>query len=61
MNFKIEISEQDVRKALLRYINETSPVEVKLYEIKIEVRSSQNFKSEWEKAAFRGVAEGTRS
>jgi hypothetical protein len=58
MKFRIELTEKDVRRIVAEYIQEMTGNNVVNPEyIKIEVKSKQNYKSEWEIAAFRAVYE----
>ena len=49
----IEISKKDMLLILTRAISEKIGREVKPQDIVIEVKSTQNYKSEWELADFR--------
>ena len=54
----IEIDEHDLRRIIFAYLAETlGDVEIDEQYIKIEVKSSQNYKAEWETAKFRAVYE----
>jgi len=55
MSIRIEISEKDVRKLVAEYIQEQTGTTVAPESVKIEVKSTQNYKSEWETAQFRVV------
>lgn len=58
MNIKIEISEEQLKTLICQSMQEKlGDVKVNPGHIKIEVKSKQNYKSEWEKAAFRAVLE----
>jgi len=54
MKVEIELTEEDVKKLVLAEIQRKSgDINLKLEDIKIEVKSKQNYKSEWEPADFR--------
>lgn len=54
----IEIDEQDLRRIIHEYLMKTlGEVQIDEQYIKIEVKSSQNFRAEWETAKFRAVYE----
>ncbi len=54
MNLNIEMSEEDLKKFILRYFQEKlGTLKLEPTDIKIEVKSKQNYKSEWEEASFR--------
>jgi hypothetical protein len=61
VKLKIEISEEDIRSILAKHINEKLHINAHEWldkdHVVIEVKSKQNWKSEWEKAAFRAVVE----
>ena len=50
---EIEIDEADLRSLIKKYLEEKLNFVFKDEEIKIEVKSKQNYKSEWEVAQFR--------
>jgi len=50
---EIEIDEADLRSLIKKYLEEKLNFAFKDEEIKIEVKSKQNYKSEWEVAQFR--------
>ncbi len=53
---KIVINEKELKDMVYKYIKSTlGKVNLKPDDIKIEVMSKQNFKSEWETAAFRAI------
>jgi hypothetical protein len=49
----LEISEPDLKKILSQYLTRLNGVEIAPNCISIEVKSKQNYKSEWESADFR--------
>lgn len=57
MKFKIEVDEKTVRTALREYLEEKYGVKIPDAELVIEVKSKQNYRSEWEPAAFRASFE----
>ncbi len=56
MHLRIELTEADLRKLVFRHVCEKlGSVGLIETDVKIEVKSKQNWKSEWEEAAFRAV------
>jgi hypothetical protein len=50
---KVALTEAEVMKAIAEYISRKTNVDVSPSALFVEVKSKQNFKSEWEKAAIR--------
>lgn len=59
MKIQIELDEKGLRALVLRHLSEKLNVELSEDDIVIEVRSKQNYKSEWERAAFRARVDKT--
>jgi ribosomal protein L25 (general stress protein Ctc) len=58
MKVRIELSEKDVRRLIREHLqNQVGDLPVTEDNITIQVKSTQNYKSEWEKADFRAVFE----
>lgn len=55
MKIRIELSEHDLKLLVQRHIEDQTGKPLKTNDLKIEVKSKQNFKSEWEEATFRAV------
>ena len=55
MQVKITITQEDVKIALVAYIREQFGFYTGEYDMLLEVKSRQNYKSEWEQADFRGT------
>lgn len=55
MDVKIEMSEKDIREAIYAWIKKEIGVGVDPVQVKIQVKSKQNYKSEWEEASFRAL------
>lgn len=53
MNIQVELGEEDLKKLVVKALSEIMNYEIKPSDITIEVKSKQNYKSEWEVAAFR--------
>jgi hypothetical protein len=53
MKYIIEIDETEIREVLSRYIAEKTGVKFAADKVPIEVKSKQNYKSEWEAATIR--------
>lgn len=56
---EIELDEQILKELVLEYLSDKLNVSLTIDQISIEVKSKQNYRSEWESAAFR--ARVTRS
>jgi hypothetical protein len=52
---KIEIDETTLRQLVINHLCGILNAEINPNEVSIEVKSKQNYKSEWEDAAFRAV------
>lgn len=58
MKIHIEISEKELRQLVFNHVCEIlGDVTIKEEDVKIQVKSKQNYKSEWESAAFRAVVD----
>lgn len=54
MRIQIELTEKEVRELVLAHIREQfAAEEITPEDVKIEVKSTQNYRAEWEPAAFR--------
>lgn len=53
MDLNIELNEKDVKQIVKDYLEEKLNRDIADLEISMEVKSKQNYKSEWETAAFR--------
>lgn len=60
MDIRVELSEKEIREAVYFYIKANMGIEVPMEAIKIQVKSKQNYKSEWEEAAFRAHFTATK-
>jgi hypothetical protein len=62
MNVKIEVSEKDLRALVLQHVQSiVGCLPITPEQVQIEVKSKQNYKSEWEEAAFRATLNITLS
>jgi hypothetical protein len=62
MKVRIEIDEQQLRSLVMRELeSKLGSLEFEEADVKIEVKSKQNWKSEWESAEFRAVVEVTHA
>ncbi len=58
MKLKIELDEKELKELVLDFIGrQIVDASISLKDVKIEVKSKQNWKSEWEEAEFRAVLE----
>jgi hypothetical protein len=57
MKINIEVDEKKVRELVFKYIASVlgEELELKPDDVAIEVKSKQNYRSEWESAAFRAI------
>lgn len=56
MQIKIELDENDLKRLVANEIHDKMPeANIKESDIKITVKSKQNFRSEWEEAEFRAT------
>lgn len=53
MVIKIELNETEIRNILAAYLNNEFGLNISGEYLPIEVKSKQNFKSEWEQASIR--------
>lgn len=53
MKVDLELTHDEVLQAVLEYVRSRSGVSVTMEEIKLEVKSNQNYRSEWEEAKTR--------
>lgn len=55
MRIDIEYTEKDLKELIMADLRDSMPgMELTENDIHIEVKSKQNYKSEWESASFRG-------
>jgi len=56
MNVKLEISEEDIKDILCDYLSsKLGDIEIDKKSLDIQVKSKQNYKSEWEIASFKAT------
>jgi hypothetical protein len=53
MKAQIELSQEDIYKAINQYIEQHLQITINPSDVVIETKSKQNYKSEWEVAAIR--------
>jgi hypothetical protein len=53
MKISVHLTEEDIRRIISTYIVENFGVNIPPDKLDIEVKSKQNYKSEWESAAIR--------
>lgn len=57
MLIHIEIGEYDLKSLVYAHISKITGANITPDQVKIQVKSKQNYKSEWEEAAFRAIVE----
>lgn len=57
VTIKVEINEDTLKKLVLKYLTDMVGADLTETDIMIEVKSKQNYKSEWEMASFRAVVD----
>lgn len=55
---KVEITERDLKELVVKHLREVIGDHFESSQVKIEVKSKQNYRSEWEVADFRAIYEG---
>ena len=56
MKIRVEINEKELRRLVFDYLRDMlGSVALKPEDVQIQVKSKQNYKSEWEEAEFRAV------
>lgn len=60
MKIKIEITEKELKKIIKEHIDDTLNKDIDMNDVKILVKSKQNYKSEWEAADFKAEYENIR-
>lgn len=55
MNIEIVLTEQDLKKLVREHLSEVLNVPLADNDINIKVKSKQNYKAEWEEAAFKAT------
>lgn len=53
MKVKIELNENDLKELIKKHIEDCMNETIDIKNIEIQVKSKQNYKSEWENANFR--------
>lgn len=58
VKIRIEITEEELKKLVIQQIEETlGSIAINENNVHIQVKSKQNYKSEWESASFRAIYE----
>lgn len=60
MRLTIELDEATIKKAVLDHVETVYGIKIPEGDLIIQVKSKQNYKSEWEVAAFRGSVTHTK-
>jgi len=55
MKIQIELTESDLRKLVLDHLREKINADLEEKDVKIETKSAQNYRAEWETAKFRAT------
>ncbi len=59
MEINIELTEEDLRNLITIYLqNKLGDTPIDINKVKIQVKSKQNFRSEWEESAFKATYRG---
>ena len=58
MQINIELTEQDLKDLIQQKIESLVNTPIEKHKISIQVKSKQNYKSEWEEAAFKATYKG---
>jgi hypothetical protein len=53
MKIDVEVTEEELRKLVLARLQNTIEAPIDAKSVKIEVKTKQNFKAEWEEGKFR--------
>lgn len=53
MIIKVALTQPEIMQAIAEYISRKTNVDVAPSELRVEVKSTQNYRSEWENAAIR--------
>lgn len=57
MKIKVELTSDDLKKLVVQHLQDHINSTIKADDVKIEVKSKQNYKSEWEIADFRATVD----
>jgi hypothetical protein len=58
LKIRIEVNEDILRSLVINYLqDQLGAIAFKAEDVRIEVKSKQNYKSEWEQASFRAIFE----
>lgn len=55
MNIRVEITNEDLKSLIKEHLSELFNTPIDESKLKIQVKSKQNYKSEWENADFRAI------
>lgn len=53
MQVSVSLDEKEIRRAIADYVEKQTRVSIQPGDVKVEVKSKQNYRSEWEVAAIR--------
>jgi hypothetical protein len=59
MRIQIEIGEDDLKRLIVDSLSDELQTQIAIGDVKIEVKSKQNYRSEWETASFRATINKT--
>ena len=55
MKLQVDLTKNELHAALVRYIEAELGIDIADCDLRIEVKSKQNYKSEWEEAEYRAT------
>lgn len=55
MQIQVEMTQADLEKLIIEHLSEILNVTLTVKDVCIQVKSKQNYKSEWEQAIFRAI------
>lgn len=57
LNIKIELDERNLRELIVEFLKLKFNHDIKVEKVQILVKSKENYKAEWERAAFKAIYE----
>jgi hypothetical protein len=59
MNVKVALSQDEIKTAIANYVQSRTGVAIDASSVSVQVKSTQNYRAEWENAAFRAEFEAS--